>query len=144
MTPEVLKNALAAEGFKIAPNHLRDSSVGWYAWRQLRDCPDCALNDKPPSLIVYPYHINHADRDWYSVEFDLSGQLPTGEWLNAKVYSITMDEAIAKIPNAERILVTVWNAAATPSCRSMAGDQKQDEQESPAVLLVEDQPGGGG
>lgn len=113
MTPEQLKTALADQGFSFGVDHLRNTGIDWYAWRRLTNVPDCQCNDKPPSLVIYPYHVRLQDRDWFSVEIEVTGQIHDERWIKAKLYSVPMDEAIAHLPHAERVLSVVWNSAAT-------------------------------
>ncbi len=112
MTPPELKKTLAANGFYFGFDGLRDTGVDWYAWRRLPKAADCACNDKPPSLLVYPHHLHIDGQDWYSTEFVITGEIESGLWVTSKIYSVKMDEAITRLPKIEATLTKVWNAAA--------------------------------
>lgn len=50
--------ALEAAGWRIARNNLgagQWNECNWYAWRRDDITPDCASNEKAPSLCVWPY-----------------------------------------------------------------------------------------
>lgn len=96
------------------------------------------------------------------IKYDLTIEAPAGRVLMAEhilmhVESLTgrpafheqlADHLARLLPGRQTLrahhhgvdIETVREAA--PHRRSVAGDQKPNEQESPAVLLVEDQPGG--
>ncbi len=112
MTPDKLKAALAEQGFKFSQDRLRDTGIDWYAYRRLNGAADCTCNDRAPCLVIHPYHLRMDDRDWYSVEFEVTGEIQGGTWINSKMYSVPMNEALDKLPHIERVLSSVWNTAA--------------------------------
>lgn len=113
MTPDQLKAALTEQGFTIGSEQLRNRGIRWYAYRRMNAAPDCTSNDKPPSLIVWPFHLAIDGRDWYSTEFEITGQINGTDWITSRIYSVPMDECLDTLPRAERVLTSVWNTAAT-------------------------------
>lgn len=110
MTPAELKESLIAAGWTISIQP-RKTGCDWYAWARKREgIPDCACNDKPPSFVVTPYAID-VNGPWHSVEFSVCGELPNGRWVELKVYSVPMDEAMEAIDPARKALFAAWTAA---------------------------------
>ncbi len=112
MTPDKLKAALAEQGFKFGQDRLRDTGIDWYAYRRLNGAADCTCNDRAPCLVIHPYHLRMDDRDWYSVEFEVTGEISGSQWITSKIYSVGMDQALSQLPGIERVLSSVWNTAA--------------------------------
>jgi len=118
ITPETLKQTLAADGWRFAPEP-HSTGVGWYAYRNL-NVPelgevvlDCTSNEKPPQVIIKPWEMERrGDTPYRSVEFSVAGEVGGDQWVTFKVYSVSMDDAIATIPRATEILLAAWNAAA--------------------------------
>lgn len=110
------REKLQSEGWRVAPNNIAGLSnkCDWYAWSTDRDGiePDCACNDKPPSLIIYPYDGWHGKTRLDSIEIFITGETKTGEWLQLKAYSIKPNEFDAKWPIVRARLVAAWSAAA--------------------------------
>jgi hypothetical protein len=106
---------LQDNGFRVEtkPNASPENDCKWYAYRRLAgEVRDCALNDKPPSLIVLPHLFVLRDRQYSSVEVEITGQV--GEpWFRIKAYSIGLDELPAALPEIESSLARAWNALAT-------------------------------
>lgn len=107
--------SLEESGWRIAPNNLagEHNLCNWYAWDVNRSgiTPDCACNDKPPSLVVYPYDGWLNDHRLDSMEIVITGETETGEWLKLQAYSIKPGEFSAKYPIARARLVAAWSAA---------------------------------
>lgn len=111
MTPDELKKALNAAGWRFAAEH-SNTGVEWYAYKTLEAAADCLCNEKPPSLTLKPWSIARPDDAPYqSVEFTVTGEAGKDTWVTFKVYSIAMDRAIEMIPRATNILLAAWNAA---------------------------------
>lgn len=113
---EELKARLYEIGFKMEDNRDEPSNkVRWRAYRTLPTQVECQCNDRPPVLIVHPFMFDgFLQRDGIimrSVEFAITGELANGDWLNSKVYAVAVDKALAKLPDIERTLVAVWEAA---------------------------------
>lgn len=108
---------LESEGWRIAPNNMavEHNLCNWYAWDVNRTgiTPDCACNDKPPSLIVYPYDGWMQKHRLDSMEIVITGETETGEWLSLKVYSIKPGQFSEKYPIARARLIAAWNSAAS-------------------------------
>jgi hypothetical protein len=106
---------LQENDFRVATNNMasQENDCKWYAYRRLIDSArDCALNDKPPSLIVLPHLFSMRDRQYSSVEVEITGQV--GEpWFRLKAYGIGLDELPTALPGIEAALVRAWNALAT-------------------------------
>lgn len=113
MTPDQLKAALTEQGFKFGQDRLRDTGIDWYAYRRLAGAQDCQHNDRAPCLVIHPYHLSLDGRDWYSVEFEVTGEIQGEQWITSKIYSVGMDQALERLPKAERVLTSVWNTAAS-------------------------------
>lgn len=110
------RQKLEREGWRIAPNSIAHqlNLCNWYAWSTAREgiTPDCACNDKPPSLVLYPndgeYNGNRLD----SLEIAITGETNTGEWLQLRAYSIKPGEFDSKWPTIRARLIAAWSAAA--------------------------------
>lgn len=113
-TPKQLKEILTADGWRVEWHgyEWKHMGVEWWAWKTFEGFADCSSNEKPPHIAIFPWE--HADRvrPWRSVEFEVTGEVGHDHWVTLKVYSVTMDEAVAVIPRATEILRAAWNAAA--------------------------------
>ena len=115
MTITELHDWLASNGWHIAPNSLASewNAARWHAWRSLKvPANDCACNDKPPCLVLYPHTraVSSSAMVGDSAELDVTGEA-SGMWLKLRAYSLSPAEARDRMPQIERMLVAAWNAA---------------------------------
>ncbi len=111
MLPDQLREQLDALGYRYG-KAFKDTGIGWYAWISLEGATDCACNEKPPVLVINPYCLETSERKFYSVEFDVTGEVRGGQWVKLQAYSVPMDECVQAIPRVRAILLAAWNAAA--------------------------------
>ena len=114
MTHEDLKATLETAGWRIAKNHLNDGTneAEWYAWKPDRtSARECVCNDKPPSATVNPYQFDMHGNTHASAEIRLVGEMPNGQWIDFKVYSVPMHEVMDVLPGALKALDAAWVAA---------------------------------
>ena len=114
MTHEDLKATLETAGWRIAKNHLNDGTneAEWYAWQPDRtSARECVCNDKPPSATVNPYQFDMHGNTHASAEIRLVGEMPNGQWIDFKVYSVPMHEVMDVLPGALKALEAAWVAA---------------------------------
>lgn len=114
MHHEDLKTALKAAGWRIAKNHLNDSMnvADWSAWKPDRTSGrECICNDKPPSVTVNPYQFDMHGTTHASAEIRLVGEMPNGQWVDFRAYSIAMAEVMGALPGALKALEAAWVAA---------------------------------
>lgn len=114
MHHEDLKTALEAAGWRIAKNHLNDSmnDADWYAWLpSRRSARECRCNDKPPAVTVSPYQFDMHGTTHASAEIRLVGEMPDGQWIDFKAYSVPMHEVMDALPGALKALEAAWVAA---------------------------------
>lgn len=120
MHHEDLKTALKAAGWRIAASPVRDATndADWYAWKPDRTSGrECICNDKPPSITVTPYQFDMHGTTHASAEIRLVGEMPNGQWVDFRAYSIPMAEVMDALPGALKALEAAWVAAwdtATP------------------------------
>lgn len=118
MTADELKQALTEAGWRISPNTIRRDDVQWYAWLPLTnsgraELANCTSNEKPPAFCIEPHEFKHQSGTHRSVEFRVCGAVGEKEhWLDLRLYSVPMDECLDTIPDAIKLLVAAWNAAA--------------------------------
>ena len=120
MTPDDLKSALESAGWRIGKQSLRsdDDDVPWYAWlpstvADRANMTHCVSNEKPPAFCIEPHEFKHQSGTHRSVEFRVCGAVGEKEhWLDLRLYSVPMDECLDTIPDAIKLLVAAWNAAA--------------------------------
>lgn len=114
MHHEDLKATLAAAGWRIAASPVRDATndADWYAWLPGRtSARDCRCNDKPPSITVNPYQFDMHGTTHASAEIRLVGEMPNGQWVDFRAYSIAMAEVMDALPGALKALEAAWVAA---------------------------------
>lgn len=114
MHHEDLKAILSAAGWRSAKNPINDSMNGadWYAWKPGRtSARECVCNEKPPSVTVNPYQFDMHGHTHASAEIRLTGELPSGQWVDFKVYSVPMNEVMDVLPGALEALEVAWVAA---------------------------------
>ncbi len=112
MTMTEFRAAIEAAAWAIyeSPSLAASSGVPWYACLGQADLPDCQNNEKPPSLVAFPsaFEVNGTVRE--SVEYDLAGEV-AGQWIKLTAYAIPLDQALAALPRAKRMLRAAWMAA---------------------------------
>lgn len=114
MKPEQLKEALLLAGWRFGLQPFRTASVDWYAWmpRELRETVShCVCNDRPPSFCLEPFSIELDGVTHSSVTFRLCGELPNGQWVDLRAYSVQMEDAMKTISPAKAVLFAAWEAA---------------------------------
>jgi hypothetical protein len=113
MTPAELRIELHTAGWHFGSQYVRDTGVDWYAWKRDEALAHCTSNKKPASLCITPWTISMPDgRTYSSVQFEVTGQVGGDEWMKLQVYSVPMDQCMAKLPRATALLMAAWNAAA--------------------------------
>lgn len=115
-TPSQLKTALQALGWTTSQNNLASPGnfCTWYAFppRSFRDTPSfCTCNNKPPGFMLQPHSVEMNGEAHSSVTFSLFGQIPNGRWVDFKVYSVDMEDALQEIGPARDVLFASWEAA---------------------------------
>lgn len=114
MHHEDLKHHLEAAGWRIAASPVRDATndADWYAWLpSRRSARECRCNDKPPSITVNPYQFDMHGITHSSAEIRLAGEMPDGQWVDFRAYSIAMAEVMDALPGALKALEAAWVAA---------------------------------
>lgn len=110
-----LREWLAANGFRVEANPLRDPSneCAWYAFKRTsHPSRECECNDgKPAQIVVTPHAFTMRDRPHESVEVEVCGQY--GCWWRLTAYSISPAELPAHLPSIEASLIAAWNALNT-------------------------------
>lgn len=106
---EEIKVWLESEGFTIGRDNMKSemNTVDWYAWRRI-DGIDCECNDKPPSLVIWPYRYNHSGQIFEPAEIEIIGKRK-GVWWKLKAYAIQAEDVKEKLPMIEKNLVHAWN-----------------------------------
>jgi hypothetical protein len=92
-------------GFKEYGNYSVPRMRSFFG-KPLEGLPDCEQNGMPPSM-----HVNcYPNRDGNSpVEFEIYGEIQ-GRCLKALVYSVTSNEAIEFLPQAQKTGRALWGA----------------------------------
>jgi hypothetical protein len=76
--------------------------------------PDCACNDRPPSVHVNVYpDVRHPSTGQMfpgGVEFDVFGEAGDGRWIRASIYSVKREEVEEVYPAIEAAARAVWVA----------------------------------
>lgn len=119
-TPSQLKIALQALGWQVQKNPMASPGnlCTWDAFppRAFRDTPSfCTCNNIPPGFMLQPYSFEMNGKVHSSVTFSLFGQIPNERWVDFKVYSVDMKDALQEIGPARDLLFASWEAAFTAS-----------------------------
>ena len=107
--------ALHAAGWRISRNHLgagQWNECNWYAWRRDHITPDCASNEKAPSLCVWPYASRIDGRQHSGATLEICGRAGDDDWLKLQVYTLTPAEFFDRYTVARDRLAAAWKAAA--------------------------------
>jgi len=109
MTIQELTEQLIAAGGREFPDPINGEKVRMITFRGT-DGPECECNERPPQIIVTVWgdYNGHAG----NVEFEVVGQ-QGGEWLKAKIYTVTREKAMGMLPIATEVLKSVWGAYCT-------------------------------
>jgi hypothetical protein len=108
------REQLIAEGWKIGFNAFRShdfNTCNWYAWKRSSAKTECISNEKPPSLIVYPFH-SKTQIQHENYEVELCGEVPTG-WIKLLHYSHEVPKFFEELPAIDKSLVAAWEALHT-------------------------------
>lgn len=120
MNAAELKLELDKLGWKFDSSWRTNAGVDWCACTTLEGALDCSSNLKPPSLTLTPWEYS----DGGSVEFSVRGAVWNDMWLDLKLYSVKMDDALATIPQAKAIMLAAWNAAVESKAEKLCEDAK--------------------
>lgn len=110
--------ALKDAGFLIQQSPLHSS--GWLAYHPSHrvGSESCVHNGRPPQLIVYVTDALVHEIRLRTVEFEVTGQVPSndpsGIWVRSTVYGFSFEspkDIIDSIPTAMTIGSAVWDAA---------------------------------
>ncbi len=107
--------ALEAAGWRIARNNLgagQWNECNWYAWWRDDITPDCASNEKAPSLCVWPYASRIDGRQHTGATLEICGRAGADDWLKLQVYTLTPAEFFDRYAVARDRLAAAWKAAA--------------------------------
>lgn len=121
MHHEDLKAALKTAGWRIASSPISDAlnKADWYAWMPSRESArNCCCNDRPPSVTLKPYQFTAHGTTHGSAEVHLTGELPSGHWVDLRVYSVPMAEVMDALPGAMDELQAAWVAAWDAAARA--------------------------
>lgn len=122
MNEFTLKSNLEEMGFKFSQNTLKSdfNTISWYAWKKFPNDSqyDCKTNEKPPTIVVYPYECIYDNVLSNSIEVEITGELSNNIWTNFKLYSITFEEFFEKYDSIINILYKSWNTAFENSLES--------------------------
>lgn len=116
MNSEQLRAAFEGAGWRIDRNPMlgEGNECDWYAWMSQRPTgwPDCEYNNKPPSLIAWPFLGRRPDgRGVDGVTFEVTGETH-GRWLKLQMYTVRPDEAVQAANEAVIMLGAAWIGAA--------------------------------
>ena len=111
------RQKLESEGWRVSMNSMQSqfNTCNWYAWSVDRKgiSPDCACNDKPPILVIYPSDGWMGEIRLDSLEVEITGETKTGEWLKLRAYGIKPHDLDAKWTIVRARLIAAWSAAAS-------------------------------
>ena len=114
MTHDELCDLLVCLGGKEYSDRTKPEGTRCFAMKRLAGAPECACNNKPPSLHVNTYpdfrHPSTGNRFDGGVEFDVAGEAGDGRWLKALVYSVKREEVEELLPSVEAAAFAVWGA----------------------------------
>ena len=108
-----LKKQLVSAGWQISASEFLSGS-DWYAWlsREARQTKsNCNCNDKPPSFCIEPSSFVAGGKTHSMATFRLCAELPTGRWVDFRVYNIPLSEVIPAIESAKSALFAAWEAS---------------------------------
>lgn len=113
MDSKELKELLRQSGWRFG-SQITDSVnvANWSAWRSDRlSARRCICNHKPPSFSIEPFEFEMHGELHGSVTFRLCGELPMGQWVDFRIYSVPITETMQQIPAAQAVLDAAWVAA---------------------------------
>ena len=114
MTHEEVCELLIRLGGKEYPDRTKPEGTRCFGMARLVGAPDCACNDRPPSVHVNTYadwrHPSTGDKFPGGVEFNVGGEAGDGRWLRANIYSVKREEVEEVLPTVEAAARAVWCA----------------------------------
>lgn len=135
MTHDEFCELLLRLGGKEYPDRTKPEGTRCFGMRRLVGAPNCACNDKPPSVHVNAYadfyHPSTGDRFDGSVEFDVGGEAGDGRWLRASIYSVKREEVEEVLPTVEAAAFAVWCAFVDAMKSREHLSSRRQEQDEP-------------
>jgi len=114
MTHDELCELLLRLGGREYPDRTKSAGTRCFDMKRLVGAPECACNEKPPSLHVNAYsdfrHPSTGQVFPGGVEFDVAGEAGDGRWLKALIYSVKREEVEELLPSVEAAAFAVWGA----------------------------------
>jgi hypothetical protein len=114
MTRDDTCTLILALGGKEYTNNAKPVGTRSFYMAQLEDAPNCACNDRPPSVHVNVYdNVRHPSTGEVfpgGVDFDVFGEAGDGRWIEASIYSVKREEVEEVYPSAKAAARAVWVA----------------------------------
>jgi hypothetical protein len=135
MTHDELCELLLRLGGKEYSDRMKPEGTRCFFMGRLVGAPECACNNKPPSLHVNTYtdfqHPSTGQVFPGGVEFDIAGEAGDERWLKALIHSVKREEVEELLPTVEAAAFAVWGAFvdAMKSREHLSSRHQEEESE---------------
>ena len=135
MTHDELCELLLRLGGKEYSDRMKPEGTRCFFMGRLVGAPECACNNKPPSLHVNTYtdfqHPSTGQVFPGGVEFDIAGEAGDERWLKALIHSVKREEVEELLPTVEAAAFAVWSAFvdAMKSREHLSSRHQEEESE---------------
>lgn len=116
---DILSELLKLGYRKYPGGLLRERNLeNWIATKTMVGLPQCDNNEKPPQVVISPWRILRAEREYSFASFDVEIRGAVGldcdgthqDWFQLRVYGVHPYELLEKLPTFEKQLSAAWVA----------------------------------
>jgi hypothetical protein len=112
MTSKELYTQLEAAGWSFGSEIDETTGISWNAYRRLIGGIVSKATGDSPILVIKPYSLAFPGSVLRSVNFEVRGQIASGQWVEFKVYGVRFEETLTSVERCTEVLLTAWNAVA--------------------------------
>jgi len=109
MNHDEAKKLLLEKGYKLDTTMNLEPDA-YYYYKQIKGATDCRLNERPPSIGVTIYDIDHENRIYLSMKINLRAEAHSGDWVDIGYYSLALDR-LDDLSTFEYTIAKMWESA---------------------------------
>ena len=109
MNHDEAKKLLLEKGYKLDTT-MNSEPGAYYYYKRIKGASDCRLNERPPSIGVTIYDINHGNVRYLSMKINLRAEAHSGDWVDIGYYSLRL-ERLEDLSTFEFTIAKQWEIA---------------------------------
>ena len=80
-----------------------------YFYKRIQGASNCQCNDRPPSIGITIYDLQHWDKAYTSMKINLRAETISGDWCDLGWYSMSLDR-LEDLSTFEYLLAKAWES----------------------------------